>query len=86
MDRIEQRRQIARNFASKVRALREVRGWNQVELAARAGVHRNFINRIEKGTQVPSILIAHDMATALGVELGELLTPDLFITRAEPAE
>ncbi|HEV2146289.1 MAG TPA: helix-turn-helix transcriptional regulator [Longimicrobiaceae bacterium] len=86
MDRMEQRRQIARNFASRVKALRQARGWNQVELAGKAGVHRNFINRIEKGTQIPSILIAHDMATALGVELGELLTPDLFTTRAEPTE
>ena len=44
-----------------LRSLREVRGWDQTTLAARAGIDRSIISRLERGSQQDlkvSILVA----------------------------
>jgi transcriptional regulator with XRE-family HTH domain len=49
-----------------LRSLREVRGWDQTTLAARAGIDRSIISRLERGIQQDlkvSILVA--LANAL---------------------
>jgi len=51
--------------------LRE-RGWSQEELAARSGVSRTQIGRIERDESIPSMISIEGLETALGIELYNL--------------
>src|SRR5918994_3235816 len=56
----------------RVRDLRNARHLSQVELAARAGVARNTLNRIENGHLMPTAPVIEHLAEALNVAPGTL--------------
>lgn len=57
-----------------VRHLREQRGLNQTELAAKADVQQSYLNRLEAGNRVRVDVIALDrIARALDVTVDEIL-------------
>lgn len=60
------------DLGHRVRDLRNVRHLSQIELAARAGVARNTLNRIENGHLMPTAPIIEHLAQALGVAPGAL--------------
>jgi transcriptional regulator with XRE-family HTH domain len=66
-------RSTARALGRSVRDLRTRLGVSQEELAARAGVHRTFIGRIERGetnvTIASLIKIARGLRARLRIEL-----------------
>ncbi len=47
---------------------------SQEALAATAGLHRTYISMLERGVRMPSILVAKQVAEALGMTIGGLLT------------
>lgn len=51
---------------------REAAGLSQEALAAQAGLHRNYVGILERGRQVPSILVVEKLAGALGVAMSSL--------------
>lgn len=55
------------NLAEKIRALRRQHDLSQKELAEKLGVHKNHVNRYEKGGSSPSIEVLKKMALAFGV-------------------
>lgn len=55
-----------------MRALREVRGWSQGELAERAGVTRQLVGAVETGRHSPNVAAAIGLARALDVTVEEL--------------
>ena len=57
-------------ICKRIKELREDRGWNQRELASAAGIHPNFINRVEagKGLSLDNLCKIFD---ALGVSIEE---------------
>ena len=55
-----------------VRSIREDQGLKQYELAAKAGVHPQTINRIEKGHCTPDVATLTRLADALGVPVVRL--------------
>lgn len=59
-----------------VRILRQDAGMKQYELAARAKVHPQTINRIEKGRVRPDLATLQRLADALGTTVGALLDAD----------
>lgn len=65
---------LARQFGAVVRRLREAAGTSQEALAADAGLHRTYISMLERGVRMPSILVAQQVARALGTTMGALLT------------
>ena len=65
---------LARQFGAVVRRLRDAAGVSQEALAADAGLHRTYISMLERGVRMPSILVAQQVAKALGTTVGELLT------------
>lgn len=65
---------LARQFGAVVRRLREAAGVSQEALAADAGLHRTYISMLERGVRMPSILVARQVAKALGTTMGALLT------------
>lgn len=51
---------------SRVRELREARGWSQAALGERLGVSRQTINSIETGKYDPSLPLAFKIARLFG--------------------
>jgi len=57
---------------SRLRELRESKGWTQKELGEKVNVSRQAINAIETGKFDPSIWLAYDLARLFGVTIEEL--------------
>ena len=63
-------------FAENLRRLRVEKFLSQGELARRAGLHAVTLTRLEAATTAPSTRTIRALALVLGVEPGELATPD----------
>ncbi|MDH5822597.1 helix-turn-helix transcriptional regulator [Luteimonas sp. RD2P54] len=51
---------------SRLRELREARGWSQSELAGRLGVSRQTVNAVETGKYDPSLPLAFRIGRMFG--------------------
>ena len=71
------------DLGHRVRDLRNARHLSQVELAARAGVARNTLNRIENGHLMPTAPVIEHLAVALGVAPGTLFEEPALAGKAE---
>ncbi|BBA97061.1 putative DNA-binding protein [Actinacidiphila reveromycinica] len=67
--RVDPAMSVAAVFARRVRRLRELRGWTQVELAQRVRVHPSRVNQVERMTgHKPMRDLAADMDRELGAD------------------
>jgi transcriptional regulator with XRE-family HTH domain len=64
---------IKKRFGKKVKALRIEKGWSQEKLALKADLDRTYIPSVEKGERNVSITVIEKIATALKIEIIELL-------------
>ena len=64
-------------LAKNMRALREHRGMTQEDVAGAAEIDRSYVSLIETRKFAASIDMLEKIASALGVGIHELLTPDL---------
>jgi len=62
-------------FSETLRRFRLERFWSQAELARRSGVHALTVTRLESGRTAPSTRTVRALAEALGVQPGELASP-----------
>lgn len=63
---------IQEEFGARIRELRIKCGWTQEQLANAAGRHWTYIGGIERGERNITLQVAADLASALGVNIGEL--------------
>jgi transcriptional regulator with XRE-family HTH domain len=63
---------ILKALGEEIRQRRAFLAVSQEELAHRAGIHRNVIGRLERGTYNPSIVTLLPIAARLGISLSEL--------------
>lgn len=63
-------------FAENLRRLRVDRFLSQRELARQAGLHPVTLTRLESGSTAPSSRTVRGLADVLGVQPGDLTTPD----------
>jgi transcriptional regulator with XRE-family HTH domain len=77
-----------KRIRSNVAILRTLNGWEQQDLAQRAGVSRSYISRLESGeTQNPRIDELSRVAAALGKSIDELSREiDIVFRTDEPAK
>lgn len=59
-------------LASKVRQLREIRGWSQEDLSHKAGIHPTYLSGLECGRRNPTVKVLEKIANALGVNVTDL--------------
>lgn len=61
-----------KQFAQRVKKLREEQGISQEKLAERANLHRTYIGMVERLERNPSLICIHKIANGLGVHITEL--------------
>ena len=61
---------------SRVRELREHRGWSQGELAERLEVSRQTVNAIETGKYDPSLPLTFRISRLFGKPIEQIFLPD----------
>lgn len=59
-------------LASKVRQLREIKGWSQEDLSHKAGIHPTYLSGLECGRRNPTVKVLEKIAKALGVSVKDL--------------
>jgi transcriptional regulator with XRE-family HTH domain len=62
-------------LATRIRRMREARGWTQEELAHRVGLSARYVGDIERRRSSPSVKVLGRIAAAFEVKAGELLRP-----------
>nr|WP_211248116.1 helix-turn-helix transcriptional regulator [Sphingomonas astaxanthinifaciens] len=61
-------------MASNLRAFRAARGISQEDLAASAGIHRNYLGGVERCERNIAIDNLEKLAAAMGMDIAKLLT------------
>jgi len=61
-----------RAFGARIRELRLAAGLTQEDLAARCGLFRTYMSRIETGNANPTLTMIHALATSLAVPVPAL--------------
>lgn len=67
--------ELAERVGARIRALREKRGWRQIDLAAHAEVSQTHVSDIELARREICLYTLEKIASALDVEPFELLKP-----------
>jgi len=57
----------------KLKKLREAKDMSQATLAKKAGITREYVNKLEAGRYDPTVGVLQRLAKALGVPVTELL-------------
>lgn len=70
-------------LVNRVRAEREARGMRPSELAARAGLSRQGLHKIETGAQLPGVPLALRLASALGCTVEALFSAEVSTLTAQ---
>ena len=60
---------IKEKFGRRVRVLRTIRGWSQMELGFRSNINRNYISDAERGQRNVSLKVIERLAIALEIEM-----------------
>lgn len=67
---------LRRYVGSRIRELREQKGWTLEDLADASGIAVGYLGHIERGTTSPSLKTALRLAEALEVSTGRFFPPD----------
>lgn len=67
-------------FKNRVREIRESKGMMKKELCRKVDVSHQTIYRLERGEYSPSLILAHDIADALGCSIDQVF---IFEKKAE---
>ena len=73
---------VVEAFGAVVRAERQQRQLTQSDLALRAGLHLQFVSRVERGESVPSLVTVFALADALELSVPALM--ELVVGRVSP--
>ena len=60
---------INKQLGYRIRYLRQEKNWSIEDLALEAGINRNYLGDLERGTRNPTLLILNKIAVALGIDL-----------------
>jgi XRE family transcriptional regulator, regulator of sulfur utilization len=64
---------LPRRFGMRLKELRNQKGWSQATLAAKLGVTREYLARLEGGQHDPPLSTVERLAKILGVRVSKLI-------------
>lgn len=64
---------LLKEFGTRLKRVREERGWTQEALASKASIDRTYIGRLERGCSDPGLLALQRLSAALGVSASSLV-------------
>jgi len=73
MTKIQDSESTAASLAARLKAEREMRGWSIGDLAARSGVSRAMISKVERNEASPTAALLGRLSGAFGITLSTLL-------------
>lgn len=76
----DQKREITKAVAARIKYFRHVRDFSQEDLALRANINPAYFGQVERGLKCPTIDTLYKIARALDVPLPELLRTDALST------
>ena len=79
---------VSRRVCDRVRRIRKRKGWTLDQLASVSGVSRSMLSQIERGAANPTLAVAHRIAQAFSMTLGDLVdvaadAPRIDVIRAD---
>ena len=63
---------INKQLGMRIKYLRSQRKWSQEDLALEAGVNKNYLSDLERGSRNPTVKVLDKIAKSLGITLEEL--------------
>ena len=63
---------INKQLGMRIKYLRGLRKWSQEDLALEAGVNKNYLSDLERGSRNPTVKVLEKIAKSLGITLEEL--------------
>ena len=63
----------SRRFCVRLKELRNKKGWSQAALAAKLGITREYVARLEGGQHDPPLSTVERLAKILGVRIAKLV-------------
>lgn len=67
---------IRRQLCAQVALLRRKKGWTLEQLSSASGVSRSMLSQIERNQTNPTLGVAHRIAQAFGLTVGDLIESD----------
>jgi transcriptional regulator with XRE-family HTH domain len=64
---------VSQRLCQRVAELRKARGWTLEQLSSASGVSRSMLSEIERNRANPTLGVAHRIAAAFGMTLGQLI-------------
>ena len=61
-----------KQLGMRIKYLRSLVHWSQEDLALEAGINKNYISDLERGTRNPTVKVLEKIAHALNISLAEL--------------
>jgi transcriptional regulator with XRE-family HTH domain len=66
-------RGICEKFGERLRELRKVRGWRQLDLAEQAGISENYVSELELGQKEVCLRTIDVLSKALGIPIEDIV-------------
>ena len=63
---------INKQLGMRIKYLRGLKKWSQEDLALEAGVNKNYLSDLERGSRNPTVKVLEKIAHALGISLEQL--------------
>ena len=63
---------INKQLGMRIKYLRTIKKWSQEDLALEAGINKNYLSDLERGSRNPTVKVLDKIARTLGITLEEL--------------
>ena len=63
---------VNRQLGMRIKYLRSLKKWSQEDLALEAGINKNYLSDLERGSRNPTVKVLDKIAKTLGITLEEL--------------
>ena len=63
---------VNKQLGMRIKYLRSIKKWSQEDLALEAGINKNYLSDLERGSRNPTVKVLDKISKSLGITLEEL--------------